>query len=106
MNELVLILSVALLDLISLNFAQEQFERDTISTASGSLVMTFIGQCTLMFEFDEKVIQTDYAFLPMNLPYTMSAKMVVDAVNLFHPQLLYPCHYGGCQDRRTANPYG
>ena len=36
----------------------------------------------------------DYAFLPMNLPYTMSPEMVVDAVNAFKPRVLYPYHYG------------
>jgi L-ascorbate metabolism protein UlaG (beta-lactamase superfamily) len=36
----------------------------------------------------------DIAFLPMNLPYTMSPEMVVDAVNAFKPKVLYPYHYG------------
>lgn len=36
----------------------------------------------------------DVAFLPMNLPYTMTPEMVVDAVKLFHPKILYPYHFG------------
>ncbi len=36
----------------------------------------------------------DYAFLPMNLPYTMTPEMVADAVNAFKPAVLYPYHYG------------
>ncbi|MCK4574780.1 MBL fold metallo-hydrolase [candidate division WOR-3 bacterium] len=36
----------------------------------------------------------DYAFLPMNLPYTMTPEMVADAVNVFKPTVLYPYHYG------------
>lgn len=36
----------------------------------------------------------DVAFLPMNLPYTMTPQMVADAVNMFHPKVLYPYHYG------------
>ncbi len=36
----------------------------------------------------------DIAFLPMNLPYTMTPEMVVDAVKLFHPKILYPYHFG------------
>ncbi|UCF71163.1 MAG: MBL fold metallo-hydrolase [candidate division WOR-3 bacterium] len=36
----------------------------------------------------------DYAFLPMNLPYTMTPQMVVDAVRAFKPKVLYPYHYG------------
>jgi L-ascorbate metabolism protein UlaG (beta-lactamase superfamily) len=36
----------------------------------------------------------DIAFLPMNLPYTMTPAMVTDAVMMFHPKILYPYHYG------------
>ncbi len=36
----------------------------------------------------------DIAFLPMNLPYTMTPEMVADAVKMFHPKILYPYHYG------------
>jgi len=36
----------------------------------------------------------DCAFLPMNLPYTMTPKMVMDAVMMFNPKILYPYHYG------------
>jgi L-ascorbate metabolism protein UlaG (beta-lactamase superfamily) len=34
------------------------------------------------------------AFLPMNLPYTMTPEMVTDAVLAFHPRILYPYHFG------------
>jgi L-ascorbate metabolism protein UlaG (beta-lactamase superfamily) len=36
----------------------------------------------------------DCAFLPMNVPYTMTPEMVADAVNAFKPRILYPYHYG------------
>jgi len=36
----------------------------------------------------------DVAFLPMNLPYTMTPEMVADAVKAFRPRILYPYHYG------------
>jgi len=36
----------------------------------------------------------DVAFLPMNLPYTMTPAMVADAARAFHPRILYPYHYG------------
>jgi L-ascorbate metabolism protein UlaG (beta-lactamase superfamily) len=36
----------------------------------------------------------DIAFLPMNLPYTMTPEMVADAVEMIHPKVLYPYHYG------------
>lgn len=36
----------------------------------------------------------DVAFLPMNLPYTMTPEMVADAARAFRPKVLYPYHYG------------
>lgn len=36
----------------------------------------------------------DIAFLPMNLPYTMTPEMVADAAKAFKPEILYPYHYG------------
>jgi L-ascorbate metabolism protein UlaG (beta-lactamase superfamily) len=34
------------------------------------------------------------AFLPMNLPYTMTPEMVADAARAFRPKVLYPYHFG------------
>lgn len=36
----------------------------------------------------------DVAFLPMNLPYTMTPEMVADAARMFLPKVLYPYHFG------------
>jgi L-ascorbate metabolism protein UlaG (beta-lactamase superfamily) len=36
----------------------------------------------------------DIAFLPMNLPYTMTPEMVADAAKAFKPKVLYPYHTG------------
>ncbi|NTV83332.1 MAG: MBL fold metallo-hydrolase [Bacteroidales bacterium] len=36
----------------------------------------------------------DIAFLPMNIPYTMTPEMVADAARAFKPGILYPYHYG------------
>lgn len=38
--------------------------------------------------------EIDIAFLPMNLPYTMTPEMVADAAKAFKPRILYPYHYG------------
>jgi L-ascorbate metabolism protein UlaG (beta-lactamase superfamily) len=35
----------------------------------------------------------DIAFLPMNLPYTMTPEMVADAATTIQPKILYPYHY-------------
>jgi L-ascorbate metabolism protein UlaG (beta-lactamase superfamily) len=34
------------------------------------------------------------AFLPMNLPYTMTPQMVADAAKTLKPKILYPYHFG------------
>jgi L-ascorbate metabolism protein UlaG (beta-lactamase superfamily) len=34
------------------------------------------------------------AFLPMNLPYTMTPEMVAEAAKAFRPRILYPYHFG------------
>ena len=36
----------------------------------------------------------DCAFLPMNLPYTMTPEMVAEAAKAFRPKIVYPYHYG------------
>jgi L-ascorbate metabolism protein UlaG (beta-lactamase superfamily) len=44
----------------------------------------------------------DIAFLPMNLPYTMTPEMVADAARAFKPKVLYPYHYGDTDTSRVA----
>jgi L-ascorbate metabolism protein UlaG (beta-lactamase superfamily) len=36
----------------------------------------------------------DIAFLPMNLPYTMTPEMTAAAAKIVRPKILYPYHYG------------
>lgn len=42
------------------------------------------------------------AFLPMNLPYTMTPEMVADAAKAFRPQVLYPYHMGDTDPSRLV----
>ena len=44
----------------------------------------------------------DIAFLPMNLPYTMTPEMVADAARALRPRLLYPYHYGDTDPQRLV----
>ncbi len=44
----------------------------------------------------------DVAFLPMNLPYTMTPEMVADAARAFRPHVLYPYHYGATDPRQLV----
>jgi L-ascorbate metabolism protein UlaG (beta-lactamase superfamily) len=45
----------------------------------------------------------DLAFLPMNLPYTMTPEMVADAVKAFRPKILYPYHYGDTDPQKLVD---
>jgi L-ascorbate metabolism protein UlaG (beta-lactamase superfamily) len=44
----------------------------------------------------------DCAFLPMNLPYTMTPEMVADAAKAFQPKILYPYHFGDTDPLRLV----
>jgi L-ascorbate metabolism protein UlaG (beta-lactamase superfamily) len=44
----------------------------------------------------------DIAFLPMNLPYTMTPEMVAAAARSFKPKVLYPYHYGDTDPARLV----
>jgi len=44
----------------------------------------------------------DVAFLPMNLPYTMTPEMVADAARAIRPKILYPYHYSETDPSRLV----
>ncbi|MHB1047809.1 MAG: MBL fold metallo-hydrolase [Thermoanaerobaculia bacterium] len=45
----------------------------------------------------------DVAFLPMNLPYTMTPEMVADAARAFRPRVLYPYHFGETDPQKLVS---
>ena len=45
----------------------------------------------------------DVAFIPMNLPYTMTPADAAVAVKAFHPAVVYPYHYRGQDTKIFAN---
>jgi L-ascorbate metabolism protein UlaG (beta-lactamase superfamily) len=49
-----------------------------------------------------KLKDIDVAFLPMNLPYTMTPEMAADAALKFRPKILYPYHYGDTDAARLG----
>ena len=51
----------------------------------------------------KKLKDIDYAFLPMNLPYTMTPEMVADTAKVFKPKVLYPYHYGDTDPSRLVD---
>jgi L-ascorbate metabolism protein UlaG (beta-lactamase superfamily) len=48
----------------------------------------------------------EVAFLPMNLPYTMSVEQAADAVKAFRPRIVYPYHYRGSDTEKFKNLVG
>jgi L-ascorbate metabolism protein UlaG (beta-lactamase superfamily) len=50
----------------------------------------------------KKLKNIDIAFLPMNVPYTMTPEMVADAAKAFRPKVLYPYHYGNTDTSRIV----
>lgn len=54
----------------------------------------FIGGDTENTPEMKALTNIDIAFLPMNLPYTMTPEMVADAARAFKPEILYIYHYG------------
>jgi L-ascorbate metabolism protein UlaG (beta-lactamase superfamily) len=51
----------------------------------------------------KKLKKIDIAFLPMNLPYTMTPEMAADAAKAFKPKILYPYHYGQTNPKKLIN---
>jgi len=45
----------------------------------------------------------DIAFLPMNVPYTMTPEMAADAAKSFMPKILYPYHYGDTDPQKLVD---
>jgi L-ascorbate metabolism protein UlaG (beta-lactamase superfamily) len=48
----------------------------------------------------------DVAFVPMNLPYTMTVEQAADAVREFQPRIVYPYHYRGSDVEEFARLVG
>jgi L-ascorbate metabolism protein UlaG (beta-lactamase superfamily) len=51
----------------------------------------------------KKLKNIDIAFLPMNLPYTMTPEMVAEAAKVIRPKILYPYHYGDTDTSLLVN---
>lgn len=51
----------------------------------------------------KKISGVDIAFIPMNLPYTMTPEMAADAVKMVNPKILYPYHFGNSDVNELLN---
>ncbi len=71
-------------------------------------VLTFGGVTVLVAGDTENVPELkalngiQVAFLPMNLPYTMTPEMVADLARALQPRILYPYHYGETDPQRLV----
>lgn len=54
----------------------------------------------------EALTGIDVAFLPMNLPYTMTPEQAAEAVKAFKPKVVYPYHYQGTDTQKFADLVG
>jgi L-ascorbate metabolism protein UlaG (beta-lactamase superfamily) len=51
----------------------------------------------------KRLQEIDCAFLPMNLPYTMTPEMVADAATALQPKILYPYHFGATDTSKLVD---
>ncbi len=51
----------------------------------------------------KKLKKIDIAFLPMNVPYTMTPEMAAEAAKVLEPKILYPYHYGQTEPKKLVN---
>lgn len=51
----------------------------------------------------KSLMDIDVAFLPMNLPYTMTPEMVADAAKALKPKILYPYHFGDTDTQKIVD---
>jgi len=54
----------------------------------------------------KNIKNVDIAFLPCNLPYTMTVDMFVEAISMIKPKIVYPYHYGETNLNEIINKLG
>lgn len=62
----------------------------------------YIGGDTENIPEMSEIKDIDVAFLPMNLPYTMTPEMVTEAAKTIRPKILYPYHFGESDTSRLT----
>jgi len=66
-------------------------------------VRVYVGADTENIPEMEQLRDIDVAFLPMNLPYTMSPEMAAEAARVIRPRILYPYHFGDTDTSRLVD---
>ena len=62
----------------------------------------YVAGDTEYFPEMENMKFLNIVFLPMNLPYTMSPSMFIEAAKLFNPSIVYPYHFGSTDTSQLA----
>ena len=63
----------------------------------------YVGGDTENIPEMKELKQIDVAFLPMNLPFTMTPEMAAVAAKAFRPKILYPYHFGSSDTAALVN---
>jgi L-ascorbate metabolism protein UlaG (beta-lactamase superfamily) len=81
------------------NITEDRMQYHPVGVGNGYIltfgdVQVYIAGDTEPTEDMLALTDIDIAFLPMNLPYTMTPEQAVEAINTFRPAVVYPYHYG------------
>lgn len=81
------------------NVTQDRLQYHPVGVGNGYVIT--LGQKQVYIAGDTEptddmlaLTDIEIAFLPMNLPYTMTPDQAVEALNVFKPRIAYPYHYG------------
>ena len=81
------------------NITEDRMQYHPVGVGNGYLI-TFADKLVYVAGDTEptpemlKLSGIEVAFLPMNLPYTMTPEQAAEAINTFKPKIVYPYHYG------------
>lgn len=81
------------------NVTEDRMQYHPVGVGNGYVLMlgdkqVYVAGDTEPTEDMLALTDIEVAFLPMNLPYTMTPDQAVEAINTFKPRIVYPYHYG------------
>jgi L-ascorbate metabolism protein UlaG (beta-lactamase superfamily) len=106
---------------------QAALQGDTVATEQGDLIIKPLNHATFVMQWQDKTIYVDpvggaerfgglpemralkdirVAFVPMNLPFTMTVQQAADAARAFKPDIVYPYHHRGSDVQEFARLVG
>lgn len=90
---------IAVRALAAHNVTEDRMQYHPVGVGNGYVLMlgdkqVYVAGDTEPTEDMLALTDIEIAFLPMNLPYTMTPDQAVEAINTFRPSIVYPYHYG------------